>query len=139
MSSKIIDVMTAEESEWICTAADFGAAFHVPHFLKSTMIVKASKNVFVLIKHLQDLKLMPGFKKVAQAILTVFSGIHVTLPTTLKCCQCYNFSAIQISKFRSFLKYPTKHSNTWERLSHKHRLIKTVYDVTEPCFYLYNL
>ena len=61
--------MTAEESEWICTAADFGAAFHVPHFLKSTMIVKASKNVFVLIKHLQDLKLMPGFKKVAQAIL----------------------------------------------------------------------
>jgi len=40
----IIDVMTAEESEWICTAADFVAAFHVPHFLKSTMIVKASKN-----------------------------------------------------------------------------------------------
>ena len=69
MTSKIIDVMTAEESKWISTAADFVAAFHVPHFLKSTMIVKASKNDLDLIKHLQDLKLMPGFKKVAQATL----------------------------------------------------------------------
>ena len=59
--------MTDEESEWISTAADFVAAFHVPHFLKSTMIAKAPKNDLDLIKQLQELKLMPGFKDVAQA------------------------------------------------------------------------
>ena len=81
------------------TAADFVAAFHVPHFLKSTMIAKAPKNDLDLIKQLQEQKLMPGFKDVAQA--TVFLDTHGTLLTTLLCCLYWMMSSQMMRKLIS--------------------------------------
>ena len=47
MTSKILDVLSVDEQKWIESAADIVAAIHAPHFLKSTVIVKAAKMILI--------------------------------------------------------------------------------------------